>query len=710
VAAQGSRPLGLVASAGISNSGVWHNEGEPRGETAGEMLTATARASAARDTPGTLAAGWQVGLLVGVVGLLGLLYYWARPPVLPLADATVYVASAQALAAGQGYRLPGYLAAPPNTFYPPGYPLVLAGLFRVWPEFPANLPLLQAFALGAFYALLGLSVVVLRRCYGATWRDIALATLLAATTPMALKASTAIMSDSLYGVLVLASVLVVRAGWRQAGVRGLALLLAGALLGVAAFYTRTAGVVLVAALALDSLRRARGAGVGRMAVVVLPLLLVLPWLAWTTLGDDAGYLRHSVSGAGAYHLSLSSPANVARVVLGNLAEGADILWVVAPLFVDLWPLGVALLLYVAWRSGRAWWQGGDAIYLYLLLYLALMLVWPWRVPGRFLWPVAPVLAWYLVVGLRDGWTLALAAVRRPSARRGAPGDLAGSGHVGDRGSRRAGESPPLIARQEESDVVVGRPAWDAAPPHGADGQLIGAGAGDEPPRYGWGAGSRRGWPPIGLGLPSEDGGAVGEEGAGRGTRWGMVARRAPALVVGTILALNGVGLIVAAERVATTGWVGEPTPQATYLAMLDTVAYLRGLAPPDGALAMRDRTAEVEPGPVGVHAAPEGALATNHWGTVSWWHLYTGRRGVDAVARVDGSDGFFVRRALQGDPEQAVVFIYQRDNGPPLGAADDLETLRAALAARGAPTEPLYCAGDGAVCVFDWRRADGYQP
>jgi hypothetical protein len=199
------------------------------------------------------------------------------------------------------------------------------------------------------------------------------------------------------------------------------------------------------------------------------------------------------------------------------------------------------------------------------------------VPGRFLWPLAPLLAWYLLAGLRDAW------------------------------------------------------AWTAA--------ALGRGLG------------RR------LRLPS------------------LVAP-----LVGLILLVNGVGLAVAGGRIATTGWVGEPTAHETYLAMLETVDYVRGL----------------EPGAV---------LGTNHWSTTSWWHLYTGRRGIDALVREDGLEPFFVRRGRQGDPEQVTHFIYQSDNGRPTGATDDLSAVLAALAARGASTEPVYCARGREVCVFDWRRA-----
>src|SRR5262249_36501777 len=62
-------------------------------------------------------------------------------------DDAIYVTTAKALAEGEGYRqmfLPG---APPQTKYPPLYPALLAGLWKLWPDFPANLMLLKGLSL-----------------------------------------------------------------------------------------------------------------------------------------------------------------------------------------------------------------------------------------------------------------------------------------------------------------------------------------------------------------------------------------------------------------------------------------------------------------------------------------------------------------------------------------------------------------------------------
>src|SRR5688500_18494180 len=58
-------------------------------------------------------------------------------------DDAIYVISARALAEGDGYRLTNLPGDPPQTKYPPLYPAVLALAWKIWPDFPANLLLIQ---------------------------------------------------------------------------------------------------------------------------------------------------------------------------------------------------------------------------------------------------------------------------------------------------------------------------------------------------------------------------------------------------------------------------------------------------------------------------------------------------------------------------------------------------------------------------------------
>ena len=53
-------------------------------------------------------------------------------------DDGIYLVLAKALATGEGYRYLNIPGTPAATHYPPGYPIVLAALWKVTPEFPRN--------------------------------------------------------------------------------------------------------------------------------------------------------------------------------------------------------------------------------------------------------------------------------------------------------------------------------------------------------------------------------------------------------------------------------------------------------------------------------------------------------------------------------------------------------------------------------------------
>src|SRR4051794_22883366 len=63
-----------------------------------------------------------------------------------MADDGIYYATAQSLAQGHGYRIASLPGQPYQAKYPPLYPLALSVIWRLNPEFPANLQIAAAFA------------------------------------------------------------------------------------------------------------------------------------------------------------------------------------------------------------------------------------------------------------------------------------------------------------------------------------------------------------------------------------------------------------------------------------------------------------------------------------------------------------------------------------------------------------------------------------
>ncbi|HZR98109.1 MAG TPA: hypothetical protein VFE37_05350 [Chloroflexota bacterium] len=334
-----------------------------------------------------------------VLAGVGLFYWVARPPFLGISDQSIYVASAKAIATGHGYTLPMYPDQPPNTYFPPAYSLLLAIIWRIAPTFPSNIAILQLSSLFMAVALMITNALVLTRNYREQALTVVLALSLIATTPIALQLSTALGSDTLYGVLSLAAVACIGNGARRPG-----WLVLGSACAVAAFYTRTVGIALIFTLAVVGLQQWRRRARMHGACLLWPLAATLPWLAWTTQHGGAGYVQQWRDGVPGFFPPLTAPGTLLTMLGQNVLRGHDSLWNVAPVFSDLPVLGALLIGWVLLRAWQRWQQAGDITSCYLASYLILLLAWPWHVPGRFLWPVAALVAADALHGLQLGWT------------------------------------------------------------------------------------------------------------------------------------------------------------------------------------------------------------------------------------------------------------------------------------------------------------------
>lgn len=136
-------------------------------------------------------------------------YYWLGLTNFPaqVNDDVTYLTLGKSLATGQGYRdlyLPG---APPHVSYPPLYPLALAGVWWLFPDYPANLLAFKAlnivFALGTL-ALMGVLAV---RVYGMPAWQAGLAVAIYALGNVVVIANDLTMSEALFALLFVAGLL-----------------------------------------------------------------------------------------------------------------------------------------------------------------------------------------------------------------------------------------------------------------------------------------------------------------------------------------------------------------------------------------------------------------------------------------------------------------------------------------------------------------------
>src|SRR5512143_3364268 len=111
--------------------------------------------AAAAGSGATLADSRAVGVLVAAIALAVALVAIPNWPAGVFQDDGIYVILGKALASGEGYRYIHLPGAPYATHYPPGYPLFLALLWKISPQFPQNVALFT-FANAGFLTLAAL--------------------------------------------------------------------------------------------------------------------------------------------------------------------------------------------------------------------------------------------------------------------------------------------------------------------------------------------------------------------------------------------------------------------------------------------------------------------------------------------------------------------------------------------------------------------------
>jgi len=203
-------------------------------------------------------------------------------------DDGIYLASAKALAQGQGYRVPTMPGQPWAVKYPPLYPLYLSLAWRMQPQLEKALPvasMLQAALLPLFIALLLLTFRQMRFRWP---KSFLLTAMMLVALEMTLLGVT-LFSDLLFLSFLFASILLME----RAVARGsAALAVAAGVIAAAAYLTRTAGLPLLVAAPIYCALRKRP----RLGAVFLACALpaAVAWHVWSfthASAASAGYIH-----------------------------------------------------------------------------------------------------------------------------------------------------------------------------------------------------------------------------------------------------------------------------------------------------------------------------------------------------------------------------------------------------------------------------------
>src|SRR5208337_4275979 len=131
----------------------------------------------------------------------------------------------------EGYRIESLPGQPYQTKYPPLYCALLAGIWKLDPQFPSNLPIATLFAWLLLPAFLSVLWLLLRE-YGFSMRARCLMVLVAGLSPVTVVFSFSLMPELLFTALLLASLILAERAGRPESAAWLAVM-AGACAGLA---------------------------------------------------------------------------------------------------------------------------------------------------------------------------------------------------------------------------------------------------------------------------------------------------------------------------------------------------------------------------------------------------------------------------------------------------------------------------------------------
>ena len=340
---------------------------------------------------------WIAAALVLAVGLMlvdGL-------PVGVAHDDGMYVILSKALASGRGYRWIHVPGAPPATHFPPGYPAVLAVLWRIFPSFPQNIIAFKALN-GGFLAAasFGIAIFARRRLRFGAWSAGAAAVIGAIAVPT-LVLSTLVMSEPMFLALLIPLLL-----WAERIVDDRPGLVSVALLGFsigALTLVRSHGVALVAALALVLLAYRRWREL--VVFVTMSVAAMLPWQLWERAhrgfvppamrGNYESYTAWLIRGLRADGVTLvfRTLARTSHDVLGTLAIFSGLPFP-GPARVAVLVAVLGLIAAGLWRLARL----APVTAAFLVVYFGIVLAWPFA-PERFLWGLWPLIFLVPVLGV-----------------------------------------------------------------------------------------------------------------------------------------------------------------------------------------------------------------------------------------------------------------------------------------------------------------------
>ena len=371
--------------------------------TAGNVARAAALARVNNER-GQLAPDRVAPVVLAALALAVALLTVTPWPVGVFQDDAIYVVLAKALANGDGFRMTNLPGAPHATHFPPGYPLLLAALWKLFPSFPDNIVVFK-FANALFLAgSAALTYRFARTRFALGPAGASVAAAVGSISVVVLVITGVVLSEPLYVLLMIPTLMVTERAAQNGDAKSAAA--AGALIGLLTL-VRTVGVFLLPAALLVLLARRHWRAALMLALAALAF--IAPWQMWIS-AYQAETPAPFVGKYGAYGSWLAEGYRsggwpFARDVLAkNASELFGFLGYITLPVPPAWPrlLSLATIFGVMGVAAFRLRRRLPVTLVFLASYGAVILAWPFE-PTRFALVWWPVLAALFVSGVRALW-------------------------------------------------------------------------------------------------------------------------------------------------------------------------------------------------------------------------------------------------------------------------------------------------------------------
>lgn len=326
----------------------------------------------------------------------------------PFVDNARYLTVAKSLLQGSGYSRIHAPVVTPHTLYPPGYPLLLAGLMYL---FSFNLILFKVLSILALFLGLVFLFFLLRRY--ADFTTAAVITVVSGLSPLLVRYSAVELTEPLFLSVAILALLLIEKSMDSSGLNKY--LFGAVLVAISAYYIKSAGIVFLP-LGLSYYIYKRDYNKAAVFTLIF-LLLMAPWFIRSFLvqAPENGTYFRQIMWKDPYNISLGKATflDIAKRVLVNLLRYSTFglrkfspaRFLAKPLSEILFRL-LALVFSILTIAGfvdRVR-KGIKAADIFTLGYLSMYLLWP-AMDIRYMHALMPFFIYYFLFGARltGGW-------------------------------------------------------------------------------------------------------------------------------------------------------------------------------------------------------------------------------------------------------------------------------------------------------------------